>query len=515
MTGTVRGAIPGAQASLLLWPALLSVVLLWPLLTRPGHPLARDLVFVPSQPMTWAAAGLGDGSPRAVPLDAIVAALTSVVDGECWRGSCCPRSSSWPPPAWCDCCPGGHRRAAGRGPARRCGTPSSWSASPSDSGRCSRPTPRSRGSSGRWQGSATGWRTPARSWGGLALASVTPTGGLLALATVLAAVVVRGRVGSPRSAVLALQAPWLVAGLVGSASRLSDPAGVSAFAPDSEGRFGAAVAVLGLGGIWDSSSEPASSTTILAVVAVAVVVCLAAAGRELPASSWPPCGSLGLGGLGCVLALTTGPGQAVMRSLVVHVPAAGLLRDAQKFLLPTALLVALAVGVVVDRLVRLLGRRLPEAAEVRLVLVSPSSWRHSSCCPTALGWSGGPSTRSPFPSSSYAAVDSITSGSGRAVVALPWRAYRRFGWGHGLTSSDPPPAGLRAPTVVSDDLQVGSRLVRGEGALAGRVGEVLDDGGPAHDLGALGVGWVVVYPDDPTRTPWRSAGWSLATRTPC
>jgi hypothetical protein len=31
----------------LLWPPVLALVLVAPLMVRPGHPLARDLVFVP------------------------------------------------------------------------------------------------------------------------------------------------------------------------------------------------------------------------------------------------------------------------------------------------------------------------------------------------------------------------------------------------------------------------------------------------------------------------------------
>jgi hypothetical protein len=263
---------------------------------------------------------------------------------------------------------------------------------------------------------------------------------------------------------------------------------------------GSRSAVLGLGGIWDSHSEPASRTTVLAVVTASlVVVAVVCSARELHerldlALAW---WILGVGGLLFALVMTTAPGQAALRVLVAEVPASGLLRDAQKFLVPTALLVALSVGVAADRVVRALRRRLPDAVELRLglavllvvtpLLLLPDGAR--------LVWQTLDPVRVPM--SSYAEVDRITKDSGRAVAVLPWRAYRRFAWGHGLTSSDPAPRALRARTVVSDDLQVGGRRVQGEGALAGRVGEVLDGDGTARDLGALGIGWVVVYPDDP------------------
>jgi hypothetical protein len=98
---------------------------------------------------------------------------------------------------------------------------------------------------------------------------------------------------------------------------------------------------------------------------------------------------------------------------------------------------------------------------------------------------------------SFVEVDRITRGTESLVVTLPWRSYRRFAWGNGTTSSDPAVRALHARVLVSDDLQVGLALVRGEGALAREVGDVVRDGGAARDLGALGVGWVVVYADDP------------------
>ena len=70
----------GRRLLLGLWPLALAVVMLAPL-RHPGHLLARDLVFVPHQPLTDAALGLGGAAPRSVPLDAVVAGATYVVDG--------------------------------------------------------------------------------------------------------------------------------------------------------------------------------------------------------------------------------------------------------------------------------------------------------------------------------------------------------------------------------------------------------------------------------------------------
>jgi hypothetical protein len=504
VTGTVVGRTPTRTtlAVVLCWPTLLAVALCWPLLARPGHPLARDLVFLPYQPLTWASAGLGEGAPRAVPLDAVMSVLTAVVDGGVVARVALPlilvlaaagvvRMLPWlGPVAWL--------AAAGvtvwnpfvveRLALGQWALLTSYAALPW----LLRALAHQRDGTVSGVGPVVGWA---------ALASITPTGGLIAAAAALASVMARGRRQLvPLALVLLLQLPWLVAGVVGSASRLSDPEGVAVFAPDSEGRFGAAVAVLGLGGIWDSLSEPASRTTVLAVVtAVVVVVTVVFAARELHerldlAVAW---WILGVGGLLFALVMTTAPGQAALRVLVAEVPASGLLRDAQKFLVPTVLLVALAVGVTVDRILRALRRWLPDAVEMRLVLAVPLVVAPLLLLPDGarLVWQ----TLDPVqvPMSSYAEVDRITKDSGRAVAVLPWRAYRRFAWGHGLTSSDPAPRALRARTVVSDDLQVGSRRVQGEGALAGRVGKVLASNGASRELGELGIGWVVVYPDDP------------------
>ncbi len=72
---------PGARLLVGLWPLLLAVVLLAPLLVHRGYPLARDLVFVARQPFTDASVGLGGAAPRAVPLDAVVSVATVLLDG--------------------------------------------------------------------------------------------------------------------------------------------------------------------------------------------------------------------------------------------------------------------------------------------------------------------------------------------------------------------------------------------------------------------------------------------------
>jgi len=59
---------------------VLSALLLWPI-TRAGDLLGHDMVFTPRQPLDLASVGVSSASPRAVPLDALVALAERVVDG--------------------------------------------------------------------------------------------------------------------------------------------------------------------------------------------------------------------------------------------------------------------------------------------------------------------------------------------------------------------------------------------------------------------------------------------------
>src|SRR6476660_3175119 len=64
----------------LLVSAVLAVLILAPAL-RPGYVLSYDMVFVPHPDLTRDTVGLGDGLPRAVPVDAVVALLGALVPG--------------------------------------------------------------------------------------------------------------------------------------------------------------------------------------------------------------------------------------------------------------------------------------------------------------------------------------------------------------------------------------------------------------------------------------------------
>ncbi len=485
----------------LLWPLLLAVVLVLPLLTRAGHPLARDLVFVPRQPFTDATWGLGDVAPRAVPLDSVVAALTQVVDGGVLARVVLPLGLALL--GW-----GVARLVAPLGRTAQVAASgfAVWNAFVVE-----------RLALGQWAlllgcaalpwlvDAAMRYRRDGRrcdlaaavAWS--ALASLTPTGGLFALAGLLVAGVPHlRRLAALVGAGLILQAPWVVAALTGPAATVSDASGVRAFAPDTESPFGPVVALLGLGGIWDRTAEPVTRTTWWAPVAALAVVVVIAVGLPILRRTWGAgevvrwcvlSGALA----GTALLAATPWGSESMVWLVQSVPGAGLLRDTQKLLAPGVVLVAAAFGACAGKVVGALGSsdlRVPATLALVLapVLLLPDA--------TTRTW---PTTHPVELPADLAATAELLAGSdGEVVVTLPWRAYRAFTWGRpGITSSDPAVRMFDAEVVTSDSLQVGTVLVPGEGRLAAEVGRALDAGPPAQTLPALGVSWVVVYPDDP------------------
>lgn len=483
----------------LLWPPVLALVLVAPLMVRPGHPLARDLVFVPRQPFTDATWGLGDVAPRAVPLDSVVAALTHVVDGGVLARVVLPLTLAvlgWGVAALL--APAGRTaQLAGSGFAV-------WNAYVVERlalgqwalllGLAALPWLVAAGMRYRRSGRRADLAA-AIAWA--ALASLTPTGGIFALAGLFAACAPHLR----RTVVvlasgLALQAPWVVAALTGPGASVSDTSGVSVFAPDTQSPLGPVVALLGLGGIWDAGSEPATRTTWPALVAAVVVVGVLVAGVGLLRRAWGTGDTLRwvllsavLGGT-AVLAATSW-GEEVMVWLVGTVPGAGLLRDTQKLLAPVVVLAAAGFGACASRVGRALAGTDAHGVAVLVLAVVPvlllpdattETWRTVE--PVAL------------PDDLDRAAD-VLAGEDGVVVTLPWRSYRAFSWGHrGMTSSDPAIRMFDADVVTSDSLQVGAVLVPGESTLAARIGAALETGPPAESLPGLGVAWVVVYPDD-------------------
>jgi len=484
------------------WPAALALALVGTLLVDRGWPLARDLMFVPHQPWTLGGVGLTDATPRAVPLDAVVSAATWLVDGGVLARVVLPvtlATAGW----------GVHRLLAefGTGPRLVAGGLAVWN-----------PYVVERLALGQWalllayaalpwlvmathryrRAGGARWLASVVLWS--AVASLTPTGGILALATILV-------VGSGRSRRLVpmlacgvlLQLPWVVPAVTGASSGTSDPAGVAAFAARGEGPGGPIVALLGLGGIWDRYSMPATRGTWLApafatVVVVGLVVGWPVLRRLLGAGIAARAYLLGTGGLLLASLSSVGLGADLMRWAVEAIPGAGLLRDSQKFLAPFVILAVLASAATVKRALDALAALAPE---VRLSLLIGFG-----LAPIALLPDGATTVWRTVDPVIYPAgfeeVAAILDPAGPGdLVTLPWRSYRRFTWGNGQVSADPATRWFNRETILPDDLEVGDTLVRGENSSAQAVGAALAHGRPADVLAGQGVAWVLVYLDDP------------------
>ncbi len=353
------GAAPRARATVVLdaWVVVLAGVLCLPALTHRGLGLAGDLVFSPRQPLTLETVGLGGRLPRAVPLDAVLGLLGHVAPGAVLF-----RLAVVAGLVLAGC--GAHRLVRGSSvPARAVAAAFAvWN-----------PYVVERMALGQWAlvlgygalffvaGAALrsrAGRPPWSVWAWVGLASLTPTGGLLAS---VVGVALAGR-DRARPLVVAvgcavLQLPWVLPSLIGGGVGIGDPTGVVAFRAQPDAPGGVVVSLLGLGGIWDLDSVPNSRGSVLGVLAAAVVVVvLMGAWRRLPDGAgrlWP----VAFAGLGLALAPWV-PGLAeAARWTVVHVPGGGLLRDSQKWLAPLVLLTTMSLAVSLDRLAGWVERR--------------------------------------------------------------------------------------------------------------------------------------------------------------
>ena len=504
------------------WVLVLSLGLLWPQRLA-GYGLGHDMVFTPRQPFTRQSVGLGTVPPRAVPLDALVALASRLVDGavlgriallvplllagcgcaRLLRAASLPGSSRglvagslaaagfavWNPfvverlalGQWALLWAYGALpwlvRAAGRfgdGPLGR------------------------RGGAGR-----EGWLRPTAvllCW--LACCAITPTGALIGAAVAVGVAGSRqfSRLAPVLAAAVLVQLPWLVPALTSAAGNTSDPRGVAAFAARSERPGGAWASLLGLGGIWSADVTPASRAGLLGYLGTAAVLVALLAGLPV---LWAALGPrltrrlVVLAAAGLLLAMAgTVPGlAALLRWAVRELPGAGLLRDGQKWLMPFVLLAVLCTGAAVRRLTDRWAERLPGWPAVLAVLTLPLA-----LLPDAPAALKAPLTPVRYPAEWQQAADRVR-GSASAVLVLPFGSYRSFDWAPGRTVLDPAPRWLPAETVVDDRLVVSGTVLSGEDPLAARLAVLLESRPAASSLGPAlagqGIGWVLRE----TRTP--------------
>jgi len=508
------------RVALPLWCLVLAVVVLGPALA-PGYVLVYDMVFTPRQPLVPASVGLGTALPRAVPGDAVVAVLSTLLNGQLLQKAALLGALFF-------AALGAGKLLADRPLAVQlfAATAYGWNAFVAE-----------RLLIGHWTVlvayAALPWIARAglavragdpKAWARLVLTTLPavlgPTGGLLAAGVGVAACGLR-KAWLPLGVAAVLNAPWWLAGVLHPGATGADPAGVGAFAARAEHWGGELLTVLGLGGIWNADVVPASRTGPVAVAFTFLVLAAAALGIRgwrAPNASFgalsAPNDALGansrarasgltalawLGLLGVVIALLGAfePTADLLRWASDNVPGAGLLRDGTRFLAWFALPLVLAAALGIERVARFLAARVAAAAST--VLVSCAVVLPIAVLPD-LAWGGfGRLEPVDYPDD-YAVVASRVEQAPGDVLLLPFGSYREFDWNARRPQLTPAPRWLPRTTLATDHLVVVEdgepKLVRGEDVWAQRVADALAAG---QDLGELGVGWVVVEHTTPER----------------
>ncbi|WP_020106269.1 hypothetical protein [Nocardia sp. 348MFTsu5.1] len=488
--------------TLWLTSATLSLVITAPFF-RSGYLLIADMVSTPRSHLTDSAIGLGVGAPRAVPQDWFIALTSPVVDGGIIVKVLTTLALIL--------------TGVGYGRLVRVALPGSGSAGMLVGTTVAiwNPYVAERLLQGHWSllfgYAAIAWiflcanrirRHPGyisysvlAAW--LAIAGLTPTGSMLALFTLVAALLVPVAVSCPHriaaktgGVALAIWVtsalPWIMASLLGSGSATSDPDSVAIFAARAEPGLGTFGSLLGLGGIWNADAVPASRTAVWAAVATAALLVVVAAGvptlyrrRRNP----PVAGAAGLATASIVLITlaSTDPGIAVLEWAVDTVPGAGLLRDTQKWVALAVPLYALAAAAAVQASRRWVPRGFA-AVVVAVLIVAPLP---------DLAWGvGNKVTVSTYPTDWQQVAGHIPADEGD-VLLLPTGMNRLYDF-TGHVSLDPAPRLLRADVLQTGELVVGGRAVDRTESRATAAESALLSGASPAELAELGVGWVLV-----------------------
>lgn len=470
-----------------LWGLLLALAVCAPLL-RPGYVLTYDMVWVPNLDLDrlepW---GLGSALPRAVPSDAVVALLGSVVPaavvqrvvlaavfvlGAVGAARLVP---TVPLPArlvaatfyvWNPFV--AERLVLGQWPLLL-----GYAALP-------------------WLIGALG--TSRARWGpatlALAAMALTPVGGVLGLLT---AWIVGWRHGPVRVATLAgaVNAPWIVAGLLSAAGTRSDPAGAVAFSLQSDGPLGRLWSALSLGGIWNGDVVPASRdlwTTALLVLVGWVVMAIGV-------RYWPGddrgfrmrLAALAAVGLAVAAAGWVLPG--FVQWWVESVPAGGLVRDGTRFLALLAPFSAVALAHGAARILAAVPARPTHWFVAGMLVFLPVA----SLPDLALGVSGRLDPVQYPPAWAQMREEISSSDVTGDLLVLPFDPYRAPEFNDDRPVLDPAGRFFDRTTVVNDDLVVSGLTVRGEDPRVDDLLGVLSSGRVQPELlRQRGIGLVLV-----------------------
>ncbi|TQS26180.1 hypothetical protein FLW16_27200 [Microbispora sp. KK1-11] len=308
-------------------------------------------------------------------------------------------------------------------------------------------------------------------------------------------------VSPPLGVFAVLSLPWLVPALVSvlGADATADPAGVAAFAPRADGPFGTLGSLLTLGGIWNShATVPGQDMPALAAVRLALTLVAVAGfvrlgfvrlgfvrlgsvrlGSVRRPAWWPGLAAAACAGVLIACAGAFAPG--VPRALIGWWAGFGPLRDAQVYVAPLAAAQAVGVAVAMAALRAAMPAPVAAVAVAVPVLALPTF---------ALGAFGRLGTAE-YPEE-WRRVQAVVNGDPApgALLSLPWSAYRAFPWNGGRVVLDPATKMFSRPVVWNDALVVGTgggRRIRvaAESPRARRIGALLAGPATASLTGAL------------------------------
>jgi hypothetical protein len=390
-------------------------------------------------------------------------------------------------------------------------------------------------------------------------------GGFAAMViTALVAVPVAVFTRDPRRAALVPAAlavgslPWFIPSLLHQV--YVDPASVAAFAARADTPFGSIGSLLMLGGAWNAQTVPTAyggpwSALWLAAVIIALAAYLLLA-RAQP--RWPGLAVAALAGLVLAALAVTTPGRDLLRTMIAAWPGFAVLRDAQQFVAPLALLESVGFGLAVaaalnpapfrralkpgrpalahlpatpsdrpvpartagtasDHPVRAHPPRTVSVRPVHADLPGTPSERpaRADLTGTLLGvlallapvlllpglvWGAAGRLRPAwYPATWLSAARTLdVSPAPGSVLLLPWATYRTPPWNHGEVVLDPWTRLLSRPLIWNDGTQVGPVALTPDDPRARSLDAAIDGTGPLNAaLRAAGVRFVLDDADGP------------------
>jgi hypothetical protein len=309
------------------------------------------------------------------------------------------------------------------------------------------------------------------------------------------------RAGLVAAAALVVNAPWLVPSLLRPGGVPVRPAGAAAFASRPDGPLGTVGSLVGLGGIWNALAVPPGLGSWPWLAGFAVVLAVAAAGVPPLLRRLEPGAAAGLllaAGVGLVVAAAYAvPGlRALVDLAVARLPGGGLVRDAQKFVAPLAVVEAVAFGLGVERLLAASWGGPQERATRWRRLAAVGLVAAPVLLLPALAWGAAgrlAAVRYPAAFAEARAAMAADPVPG-AVLVLPWHLYMAHPWNGDRVLLDPAQRWFTRRAVGNDDLELPGTTVPGEDPYSARLGPLVRRTAPLGPaLPAAGVRYVLLF----------------------